>query len=307
MNTERAAAFFEQMLPENILKVLSLETITIIQESYVTEELKEYFSDIVFHIKLKESIEEELEVALLFEHKSYPDKHVAFQVGHYMFSHWMKCIKDKKKLRPIIPIVYYQGAKAWNVPDIYKQFSTYPSSILEYVPGLKHLFIALNSLSNEAILKMKNSLMAAAVLAQKRRYDPIAIVEDIQRIFELFPNNYGERNFFEMIIVYLSNVSEIEEEMLNKAIESIPEPLKHDIMTTYQQLIEKGEKVGIEKGEKVGIEKGIEKGREESVIQVILNGFDNDINIKLLSNITNKSEDEIRKILIENGKISEND
>ncbi len=298
MDVERAAAFFEQMLPENILKVMSLDTIEIIQESYITEELKEYFSDIVYNIKLRESIEEDLEVALLFEHKSYPDKNVAIQVGLYMFSHWMKCIREKKKLKPVIPIVYYQGEKAWKIPEIHERFSEYPTSILEYVPSLKHLFIALNTLSDEAIVKMKNNLMAAAVLAQKRKNDPIAFVEDIQRIFELFPNNYGERNFFEMIIVYLSNVSEIEEEMLNKAIESIPESLKHDIMTTYQQLIEKGEKVGIEKG--------IEKGREESVIQFILNGFDNDIDIKLLSNITNKSEEEIRKILIENGRISGN-
>ncbi len=304
MDTERAAAFFEQVLPETILSVIMLDTIDIIQESYITEELKEYFSDIVYHIKLKDSNEDELEVALLFEHKSYPDKNVAFQVGLYMFSHWVKCIREKKKLRPVIPVVYYQGSKEWKVPAIYERFVEYPKSILEYIPTINHMFIGLNTLSTSDIIKIKNGLMAAAVLAQKRRHDPIALVEDLQRIFELFPNDYGEGNFFEILLVYIVNVSEIEEKTLSKAIELIPDPLKNNIMTTYQKLIERGKREGREEGKKEGREEGREEGMGMSELKFILNGFDNGIDVKLLSNITNKPEEEIRKILIDNGKIS---
>lgn len=43
-----------------------------------------------------------------------------------------------------------------------------------------------------------------------------------------------------MILVYTLQVSEIESKELGKAIASIPESIKENIMSTYQKIVEKG-------------------------------------------------------------------
>ena len=44
------------------------------------------------------------------------------------------------------------------------------------------------------------------------------------------------------------------------------------------------------------------EGKIEGKIEVILNGYDNGISVSLLANITQFSEEEIMKILVEHGK-----
>src|SRR5690606_23582081 len=125
--------------------------------------------DLVFEIKVKGFQEENLDIVLLFEHKSTPDKNALIQVGHYMFSHWINSIRKRKKLKLIIPVIYYQGKMEWEVPDFSSIFKDYPLTIREYIPKVHHIFIALNSINENQITLMRDAMMAAAILAQKWR------------------------------------------------------------------------------------------------------------------------------------------
>jgi hypothetical protein len=61
-------------------------------------------------------------------------------------------------------------------------------------------------------------------------------------------------------------------------------------MSTYDQIVQYGEK----RGEK--------RGELNSKIQVILNAFDNDIKIDMIANITKMSLNEVKEILESNGR-----
>lgn len=121
-DADRAAAFFEKFLPAALIAELDFNTLNPLQESYIQGDLAEYFSDMIFEINYKSRREEKSNLVLLFEHKSAPDKHVMLQVGFYLFSHWFRSLNEKKPLRPIIPIIYYQGKKAWNAPELEQLF-----------------------------------------------------------------------------------------------------------------------------------------------------------------------------------------
>jgi predicted transposase/invertase (TIGR01784 family) len=95
-DAERAAAFFEIALPEQLTAQLNLKTLKCQNESYIDSELKEYFSDLIFEVSLKNDPGVKTDVVLLFEHKSSPDKHVLIQVGYYMFAHYFKSIRHGK-------------------------------------------------------------------------------------------------------------------------------------------------------------------------------------------------------------------
>jgi len=90
-------------------------------------------------------------------------------------------------------------------------------------------------------------------------------------------------------------------------------------MTTYARIvkenqqigeqigIQKGEQIGIQKGEQIGIQKGeqigIQIGATKKINEFVLISHENGIAISLIANITKLSEEDIMKILKENGKL----
>lgn len=286
-DVRRAASFFEQFLPKELVSSLELSTLSLLKESYITNDLGEYFSDLVFEAKLSGN-EKQVDIAILFEHKSAPDKNVLIQVGYYMFSHWFNCIRRKEKLKVIIPIIYYQGKKEWELPQLSTLFDRFPENIMDFLPRMHHIFISLNHIKYDQIETIRDAMMAAAIMAQKWRINPVKLVDDFKNIFELFPNEGMDMNFFEMIVVYALNVSDISENELSETLKNIPPNLKQNIMTTYSRLIEKGK---------------IE-GKIEEKKKVVLKCFDQGIDQIMICNITDLPENEVNNILKTHGKIN---
>ena len=287
---ERAQAFIEEFLPADLVRDLNIPNLKVLKDSYLNKDLKEYFSDLILELEVKDSKEDSLKLALLFEHKSFPDEYVLIQVGHYLFSHLFKQIRQKKTLELVIPLIYYQGKQKWDVPNLLELFKNYPESVLEYVPQLKHIFISLNEISDEQISAIRNSMLSVALATQKLRFNPINLVKDFNRILKLFPLEQTDTNFFAQLIVYTFEVTDISEEAIAKSIENIPKPIKDKVMTTYQRIMN------------AGIEKGIEEGKIEEKIEMILAFFDDGIGIPQLAKAARITEKEVIKILKDNGR-----
>ena len=91
------------------------------------------------------------------------------------------------------------------------------------------------------------------------------------------------------------SATDIHRKEIKKILETIPEPIKEDIMTTYTRIAEENQQIGIQKGEQIGIQK--EK------VEIVLKAYDNGVDIPLISNITDLSEEQILSILKEHGKV----
>ena len=296
---KRAVAFFEKFLPESLAQHFDFNTLAVLKESYINETLKEHFSDLVYEISLKTNTSVKTDVVLLFEHKSSPDRNVLFQVGHYVFAHWIKCLSENKQPKPIIPVIYYQGKKNWKVASLTDLFKNYPKEITEYLPNFKHIFIDLKTIGQDQLLGMRNSMMTAAMLAQQWRIDPVKLKEDFERIYRIFQLDSSNTNFLEMIVVYSLQVSDIQEAQLAEVIKSIPEPINEKIMSTYTMLIEKGKKEGKLEGKLEGEQLGIQKVTTE----VVLNLFDEGFDTTSIARLVKLPEEEVVKILKDNGRL----
>ena len=294
-DVERAQSFFEKMLPAELIKQLDFNTLKDTKESYIDKELSEYFSDLVFEVSLINTPETKTDVVMLFEHKSTPDKHVLIQVGYYMFAHYFKCVRQRKKMKVIIPVIYYQGQKKWTAPQPLDLFAGYPDAIKQFIPNLNHVFIALHLIPESDLLSIRNTLMATALVAQKWRFNPIKLADDLMKILSIFEDKDYDWNFLEMAFVYINNVSELETEDVKKIISAIPPKIKENIMTTYSKIKEEGRQEGRQEG--------ILKGEHKKQIEVVLNCFDNKLPIPLIANITQLSEDDVIKILREYNKM----
>ena len=78
---KEAKEFLSHYLPEDIKAIIDLSTLSIFKDSFIEKELQEYFSDILYKVEIKD---QPAWIYLLFEHKSYPDSIVAFQLLRYM-------------------------------------------------------------------------------------------------------------------------------------------------------------------------------------------------------------------------------
>lgn len=295
----RAISFFEKVLPDALKTNLDISSLEVLNTSYMTDELKEYFSDLVFNIQLISDREKKVAISLLFEHKSQPDVHVSFQVGHYIFSQYAKDIASNTTLVPIIPVIYYQGTKTWKVLTIKSYFDYCPEAITSYLHDANHIFIALKDMEDEDIYSVTNAMLAAALLAQKHRFDPIRLVNDFSKILQLIPEFEVKRNFLKTIFVYTLNITEIEEVDIANTIKQLPPPLKENIMSTYEKIVNRNKMEGKLEGKLEGKVEGMLEGK----IEVVLNSFDSGIEIPLIANITSMSQDQVTLILKEHGKL----
>ena len=71
--------YIQQFVPKNILDKLDLDTLELDSNSYITDELSEFFSDMVWQCRYKKS-GRRAKVSFLHEHKSYKPKYPHFQL-----------------------------------------------------------------------------------------------------------------------------------------------------------------------------------------------------------------------------------
>ena len=99
---EVAKDFLNNYLPENIIKVIDVDTLEPQKDSFINEELHEGFSDLLFKANINNR---EGYIYFLFEHKSYTSKDIAFQLLKYMVEIWeTKSKKEKADELPVIAI-----------------------------------------------------------------------------------------------------------------------------------------------------------------------------------------------------------
>ena len=103
-----AREFFEQHLPENIKKLVHLNTLKPQSDSFVDEELKMKMVDLLYRVQFGEK---EGYLFLLLEHQSKPDKWMAFRLLKYSLAIMEKHLKEThaKELPVVYPMVLYNG------------------------------------------------------------------------------------------------------------------------------------------------------------------------------------------------------
>ncbi len=145
-NKEIAQDFIVNNLPEEVLEIIDIESMKPSKDSFINEELKETFSDLIYTVNINGR---QGYLSFLLEHKSYADKRAIIQVAKYILEIWMaNVVKEgaKAELTVVFPIVVYHGSqKEWNyrtdVRDMIPGFYSLPSVIQEMLPVFRHELI----------------------------------------------------------------------------------------------------------------------------------------------------------------------
>ena len=176
-----AHEFLNHYLPESCKSLLDLNTLKIEKESYVENNLKQKFSDLVFSIKTKNN--DKAFVYALVEVEVSPKYWTAFKLWKYIFLLLERHkTKEKSKLPLVIPIVLYHGNRPFNVPrNLWELFSE-PSLAKEFMGG-DYQLVNLYAMSDDEIKKKAHLGMMEYFMKNIHTRDMIKLWEEFLENF----------------------------------------------------------------------------------------------------------------------------
>jgi predicted transposase/invertase (TIGR01784 family) len=90
-------SFIVNYLPREILNLIDPDSAELVKDSFTDSELGEYFSDMIYKVRLKDG--STAHIYILFEHKSYSDPMAGFQILCYMVRIWEKIIRNHEEAK----------------------------------------------------------------------------------------------------------------------------------------------------------------------------------------------------------------
>ena len=131
-----ARDFLETYLPASVTGLLQLENLELTKESFIGTQHEESRTDLLYKIPLNRG--SNVFVYLLFEHKSYYDPNIFFQLLEYLSKIYTWQNQNNDSLRIVIPFVFYHGEKEWNLGQFFLDSfpkDTISEELLKFIPN----------------------------------------------------------------------------------------------------------------------------------------------------------------------------
>lgn len=290
-NVALAKDFMKNYLPEEVLKIVDLETLNPEKEHYIEDDLKESFSDLLFkaNINGKEGY-----LYFLFEHKSYPSKRIAIQLLNYMIRIWDdKTLKEKQEKIPmIIPMVVYHGKENWNIglklSDHMEGYGELPEEVKKHIPEYEYLIYDLSGYTDDDIkgdiqLQIVIKILRSIFKADEEFFN---VFKEAVKILDKLEKQEKGIEYFKTFIYYILNVrKEINLTEIYDLVKEVSVERSGEIMTIAEELL------------KEGMEKGMEKGKLEEKREITKKLIAKGLDISTIIQITELSEEEVKRLL----------
>ncbi len=273
-NTEVAKDFLANYLPASVMQVIELATLQPEKDSFINTSLEENFSDLLFSADIGGR---EGYLYFLFEHKSYIDSGIAFQLLKYMMEIWdLKRNKEHAKELPVvIPIVIYHGKTEWNKPtnlgSMLNGYEELPVEEKKLVPSFEYLIYDISSYKDEDIKGIAHTRILLTLLRDIHSGESTKLRQSILRavyFLEELDNRESGIGYFKTIMRYVLSagraLTKRDIHMIIREVENIFPEGSELAMTLADQWREEGLQKGIEEG----IEKGKQIGKEEALAEV---------------------------------------
>lgn len=292
-----ARDFMALHLPAEFLALCDLDTLKLESGAFVEQDLRQYFSDILY--SLKTTSRDDGYIHVLIEHQSSPDRHMAFRLMRYAIAAMQRHLDaGHKKLPLVIPVLFYSGKRS---PYPYSTRWLDEFSVPAYASRLySNAFplVDVTVIPDEDIVGHRS--MAALTLLQKHIHQR-DLAELIDKLAPVILAGYLSSSQVISLVNYLLQAGETADADLFVRTLAQRVPQHEDaLMTIAQQLEQKGIEKGLEEGLQLGEQRGLVKGRSEgerSAAQKIARTMlQNGLPHSLVAEMTGLSDDDLAQI-----------
>ncbi|MDF7662788.1 Rpn family recombination-promoting nuclease/putative transposase [Erwiniaceae bacterium L1_54_6] len=287
-----ARDFIELHLPAELRAVCDLSTLKLESGSFVEEDLRQYFSDVLYSLKTTAG---DGYIQVIIEHQSSPDKHMAFRLMRYAVAAMQRHLDSgHKKLPLVIPVLFYTGKR-----------SPYPFStrwLDEFDdPQLAGtLYSSAFPLVDVTVTPdddiMNHRSMAALTLLQKHihRRDLADLLDQLAAT--LVTGHLTGQQLVSLInyLVQTGETSDAEAFVRNLA-QRVPQH-EDELMTIAQQLEQKGIEKGIQLGEQKGRQEGKLEGERDATLKIARTMLKSGLDRSTVMKMTGLTEEELLRL-----------
>lgn len=288
--------FLRQHLPNDVVQRLDLTQLQLQKDSFVDEQLRNHFSDLVYRTVTNEQTP--VAIALLFEHKSYPDEWVNFQILRYQVQLWQqefeqlqaekvektdKRTAPKRLLTPILALLVYHGQADWKVSLRFARHLTgledatapLAQTLSRYVPDFEPYFVNLTAMSDDEIQGEIVTRLFNLVLKHIFEH---GLGGQLDAILALAAEVMNQPSGMAMVVALLrylgrAGIKVDREEIAQKLVELLPQEGGVLMETMADEWIEQGKAIGLKEGWKQGEIQGRVQARREMILYLLQRRF----------------------------------
>ena len=294
-----AQEFLNSYLPKDILKAIDTNTLKLEKDSFIEDDLRKSFSDVLFSCKFNN---QDGYIFLLLEHQSSPEHFMAFRLFKYMINICSQYLTKhpKAKVFPVIyPGIIYNGKKKYNVArNIWKLFNNPDLAKRLWVND--YPLINVHEIADE---KLKEQIWSGILFFFLKHIHERQLLKIWQEISDILPKiaevtlGYDHiRNLLQYSLTFIDQNDKMELEKI--LINSLTEEKGEDFMTSIAQAwkeegIQIGKAEGKAEGKAIGIQIGEVRGEAKLIKMLISKGN----SIKTISKMTGLSIAKINELL----------
>ena len=231
---------------------LRWKTLTLVEGTFIDEGLRESQSDLLYEVR-HIGTGQPVSIYMLFEHQSSPDPWIRLRLLRYCCRIWEDDLRDDSdwhELRPIVPVVFYQGERGWNYSTEFADLFPEVARSWPWVPRFSHELMDQTMLAPEAVTGGIKGRIAQLLMMVAFGRNVEAALHLTAQLLPLLDRAGGGINERHRFYLYLMATQDLD------VIQTFREVLRRqgldggeDIMTYAQQLLAEGEAKGRAEGE----------------------------------------------------------
>ncbi|KGD83695.1 MULTISPECIES: Rpn family recombination-promoting nuclease/putative transposase [Pantoea] len=288
-----ARDFMELHLPAALLALCDLNTLKLESGAFVEEDLRQYFSDVLY--SMKTTSREDGYIHVLIEHQSSPDKHMAFRLMRYAIAAMQRHLDaGNKRLPLVIPVLFYSGKRS-PYPYSTRWLDEFAMPVLaSELYGNAFPLVDVTVIPDEDIIGHRS--MAALTLLQKHIHQR-ELTELIDKLAPVLLAGYLSSSQVISLVHYLLQAGETADAdiFVRTLAQRVPQH-EDALMTIAQQLEQKGIEKGIQLGEQRGLEKGRSEGERAAALKIARTMLQNGLHPRVVAEMTALSDDDLAQL-----------
>ena len=187
---DRAAALLRDYLPDQIRGRMGDKPPKRVAGSFIDEDAHLKHSDGLFEVTLTDG--KPALIYVLLEHKSVSEPATPLQLLGYLLRIWSRYADGQaarlRALPCIVPLVFYHGSAAWNVPQVFGEMFDVSEDMARYVPSFKYEVhdlgnIPLEHLSRDPEVMAGLALLKAQFTNRMRSWHVLFQIRGIGRLW----------------------------------------------------------------------------------------------------------------------------
>lgn len=290
---ETVRDFIEIHLPSRLRTLCDLTTLELKPASFIEENLRAYYSDVLWSMKTSEG---DGYIYVVIEHQSSPDIHMAFRLMRYAIAAMQSHLDAGHDTLPlVVPMLFYHGID-----------TPYPFSLCwldEFDnPALAHqLYLSAFPLVDITVVPdddiMQHRRVALLELMQKyiRRRDLMGLADKVASLLTTGTTNDSQlKALFNYLLIQHGHKPRFSR-FMRKLAQQVP-GYKESTMNIVEKIHRAGQRKGLREGMQRGLEKGLAEGRREEALRIAGSMLEDGLPRELIVRITGLSEDDVKSL-----------